>query len=178
MEAQRTGVGLLLAGAPPRRAPRRKGGENRANRGPSRAERVYPTSFGDATTLLIAEKKMTSPVWPGASATAHCGGGSRCPRARSHTASIQAPGAGFLSRVNPSAVNTLVAGLDLACSGTRQSQASALPAKIMEPGCVYSVVPFFSQAIDKQEGSCKLFFFLPALPHPRLALLMSHSFSI
>lgn len=53
----------------PHRVPRRKGGENRAKQGPSRVECVYSTSFSDATTLLIAEKKMTSLVWPGARAT-------------------------------------------------------------------------------------------------------------
>lgn len=125
---------------------------------------------------------MTSPVWLGASAAAHCHGGSWCLCTRSHTASIQAPGAGFLSRVNFSKVNTLAAGLDLAWSGKGQSQASPVPAKIMEPGCVYSVVLVFSQAVDKQESSCKLFFFLPAPPPPppqhKLALLMSHNFGI
>lgn len=121
---------------------------------------------------------MTSPAWPGASTVAHCRGGSRCRCARSHTAGIQAPGAGFLSRVNSTKVNTLAAGLDLAWSGKGQSQASAAPAEIMEPGCAYSVVVLFSQAVDKQEGSRKLFFSLPAPPQPKLALLMNHSFGI
>lgn len=128
----------------PHRAPRRKGGENRANRGPSRVECVYSTSFSDATTSLIAEKKITSPVWLGASAVAHCHGGSQCLCAHSHTASIQAPGAGFLSQVNSSKVNMLAAGLDLAWSGKGQSQASAVPTKIMEPrACVFCCVVFF-----------------------------------
>lgn len=52
-------------------------------------------------------------------------------------------GAAFLSRVNSSKVNTLAAGMDLASSGKGQSQASAVPAKIMEPGCMYSVVSIF-----------------------------------
>lgn len=82
---------------------------------------------------------MTSLVWPGASAVA-LWRGLRCPCARSHTASIQTPGAAFLSRVNSAKANTLAAGMDLALSTKGQSQASTVPAKIMEPGCVYSVV--------------------------------------
>lgn len=89
----------------PHRAPRGKSDENRANREPSWAECVYSTSFSDATTSLIAEKQMTSLVWPGASAVA-LWRGLRCPCARSHTASIQAPGAAFLSRVNSAKANT------------------------------------------------------------------------
>lgn len=61
--------------------PEGKGGENRANRGPTGVECVYSTSFSRATTLLIAEKKMTSPVWRGASAAAHCHGGLPVPTA-------------------------------------------------------------------------------------------------
>lgn len=86
---------------------------------------------------------MTSSVWLGASARAHCHGGSWCLYARSHTVSIQARGAGVLSQVNSSKVNTLAAGLDLAWSGEGQSQTSTVPAKIMEPGCGYSVVLVF-----------------------------------
>lgn len=85
---------------------------------------------------------MTSPVWLGARAVA-LWRGLPVPVCLLAHCEHSALGAAFLSRVNSSKVNTLAAGMDLASSGKGQSQASTVPAKIMEPGCAYSVVSIF-----------------------------------